>query len=650
MPALTGPAGRPPGPFAADAAVATAATLDPGGTVEAVAALEAGDEPRHAFDDSRRLTGPNRWFDGTAVTLAAGGPQAADPEAHTRWAAQVRAVAVALGWPDPQPQAVVRPSETTLSFAAPADLLFTATEVNEWAWEAACRACGLPGFDLAHAWALGPAVDQAADQAPDQAPDLPTRVHAHFSARAAHELNPALQALRLAAQAHALPALVDDDALSLGTGCGSSSWLLAELPAPADVPWQQLHAVPTALVTGSNGKTTTVRLLSAMATRAGLTVGHCSTEAVVVGGVAQQQGDYAGPAGARAVLRHRRVQLAVLESARGGLLRRGLALDQADVAVVTNLAADHFGEYGIESLDDLAEVKLVVARALAPGRGLLVLNADDPVLMVAAARLPHAARARQALFALDDEHPALRALRVQQGATCGVGADGQLLLHAGGATHALGAVNTWPLSLGGAAPHNIANAAAAALAAWGLGLAPEHIGAALQAFGADPQDNPGRLERWHHRGATVLVDYAHNPEGLAQLLHVARALLPAGGRLRLLLGQAGNRDDGAMAALALTAAAAQPEHVVVKELPTMLRGRALGTVPTLLLAALRGAGLPQTALQRVDDEFAAVATLLEAAQPGDVVVLPIHTTSVRGRVAVLLQRQETAHSGGEVGK
>jgi UDP-N-acetylmuramyl tripeptide synthase len=467
-------------------------------------------------------------------------------------------------------------------------------------------------------------------------------VLAHFSARAAAELNPALQALRAAAAARGLPALADDEALSLGSGCGSSSWLLAELPTPEQVPWPQLHAVPTALVTGSNGKTTTVRLLAAMATRAGLVSGHCSTEGVLVAGQPQQRGDYAGPAGARAVLRDRRVQLAVLETARGGMLRRGLALQRADVAVVTNLAADHFGEYGIESLDDLAEVKLVVARALPPGGGLLVLNADDAVLMAAAARLPHAAQARQGLFALNHEHPALAALRRRGGSTCGVDGKGQLLLQTSTAQHALGAVNTWPLSLGGAALHNIANAAAAALAAWGLGLAAEHIAAALQEFGANPADNPGRLERWAWRGATVLVDYAHNPEGLAQLLQVARALLPPGGRLRLLLGQAGNRDDAAIAALALTAAAARPHQVVVKELAGMLRGRAPGAVPALLLSALQAAGLAQAAVQRVDDEFSAIDTLLQAAQPGDVLVLPVHTVTVRERLRHALAAPDAA--------
>jgi len=642
-------------------------------------------EPRHAFDDSRRLTGASRWFAGPAVTLTPllprwprAGLSAADAvqrdAAFARWATQVRALAAALGWPDPQPRVVPDAEEPQLLFAAPPGLLFTATEVNEWAWERAALGCSnggakgaegaqedhphdhthdhthdthdthdvLDSFDLAH-----PAVDTDA-------------AAAHFSARAAAELKPALEALRQAAHAHGLPWLEDDETLSMGGGCGSSSWPLSELPTPAAVPWAALHGVPTALVTGSNGKTTTARLVAAMGEAAGLTVGLCGTEGVRVGGQTLHSGDYSGPAGARAVLRHRAVQTAVLETARGGLLRRGLALAQADVAVVTNVSADHFGEYGIHSLDDLAEVKLTVARAVAPA-GLLVLNADDAVLMHTAAQLPQAAAAagRLALFAADHGHPALQRHREAGGATCGVLGSGigsgpdsgpnsgpnsttdsktgaVLRLFVDGQAHDLGEVAALPLALGGAARFHIANMAAAALAAWGLGLPLEAIGHTLRHFGADPADNPGRLERHAHRGATVLIDYAHNPDGLAQLLAVARALQPH--RLGLLLGQAGNRDDAAIAALATAAAAAAPDHIVVKELPLMLRGRALGEVPALLQRSLLAAGVDAAQLQQIDDEFEAAQALLAWAQPGDVVVLPVHTAAVREQLAALLRR------------
>ena len=585
------------------------------------AAAPEAPEPRHGFDDSRRLTGPNRWYPGTAVTLTPGGPAAQDAAAHARWAGHVRRLCAQLHWPDPQPRVLPDAREPLLVFAAPEDQLYTATEISEWAWERSSAEVGQPlpaaGYDLAQ--------------------DLGEDPAAVFAARAAAEQRPALAALKVSAQARALPLLADDDTVSIGAGTGSRSWPLDALPAVDAAPWVALHDVPTALVTGSNGKTTTVRLLAAMAQAAGYTAGCCSTEGVVVGGLLQDGGDYSGPAGARAVLRHPAVQLAVLETARGGLLRRGLTVTRADAAAVTNVSADHLGEYGVGTVEDIAHTKLVVARALAQG-GTLVLNGADTLLMAVADATPavQALRAagRLALFAQDHEHAALAALRASGGSSCGVRA-GRLLWVQGGLETDLGAVADMPLTLGGAAPHNTENIATAVLLAAALGLPAAALVQTLQHFGAQPQDNAGRLERWVHRGATVLIDYAHNPDGLQQLLRVAHALKPT--RLGLLLGQAGNRDDAAIADLARVAAAAQPERIVIKELPGMLRGRAVGEVPRLLEQALLGAGYARDRLQHQADETAAAQALLAWAQPGDVVVLAVHTGNVRAALAAQLQ-------------
>jgi UDP-N-acetylmuramyl tripeptide synthase len=373
-----------------------------------------------------------------------------------------------------------------------------------------------------------------------------------------------------------------------------------------------------------------------MAEAAGRVAGHCSTEGVVVGGQLVHAGDYAGPAGARAVLRHPAVQFAVLETARGGLLRRGLVARQAEAALVTNVSADHLGEYGIASVEDIAEAKLVVAHALRE-HGTLVLNGGDAVLMAVARRTPHVQAlfeaGRVALFAHDLAHPVLQAHRATGAPVCGCAA-GELVWAQGDVEIALGEITQMPLTLQGAARHNVENIAAAVLAALATDLPLTALRATLAQFGAQPQDNPGRLERWTWQGATVLVDYAHNPDGLAQLLQVAQALKPV--RLGLLLGQAGNRDNTAITELAHTAARFAPAHVVVKELPLMLRGRPLGEVPALLQAALLQAGLAADSIARVDDEAAAARTLLAWARPGDVVVLPVHTTAVREALAAAL--------------
>ena len=583
--------------------------------------LPAGDavEPRHAFDESRRLTGANRYFGGPAVVLEPSGPAALDGAAHGRWIAQVLSMTAALGWP-PVPPRVHAHGQGALAgvvlvCAAPGDTLFTATEVNEWAWERAAAAHAghaAAGFDLA----------QPADE----------DSRAHFVARAEAEHSLPLQALCKFAEAQGLPWLLDDDTLSLGEGQGSEVYPRSALPLPQDVPWDRLHAVPKVLVTGSNGKTTTTRLLAAMAQAAGHTAGLCGTEGVVVGGQVVDAGDYAGPAGARAVLRHPAVTAAFLETARGGILRRGLAVQRADVALVTNVSADHLGEYGIDSLDDIAQTKLVLAHAVA-GHGTLVINGDDETLLRVAVQSPHAAAAGWAAFAHEHEAGILRTLRQHGGSTCGV-RDGQLLLVLDGAEHDLGAVRDMPLALGGAATFNIDNLAAAALCAAVLGLPLDAVRRVLLQFGSQPGDNPGRLQRLQHHGATVLLDYAHNPDGLAQLLAVARALQPQ--RLGLLLGQAGNRSDEAIVELARTAAACAPDRVLVKELPLMLRGRQPGSVPALIERGLLEGGLSPEHLAHQPDEEAAAHALLQWAQPGDVVVLPVHTAAVRERLLGVL--------------
>jgi UDP-N-acetylmuramyl tripeptide synthase len=585
------------------------------------------------FDDSRRLPGPNRWQAGPAVVLTPLGPLARSRTAHAAWARAVVAVAAALGWPPPQPQAhrhrVGESDESaTLALAAPPRALFAACSLNEWAWEQASASAAADGEDTPagfvreHAWREAGAATAGLAQA------------------AAQERSRPLERLLDAAAAHGLPAFEDDDTLSVGTGTGSRSWPRAALPMALDLPWPELHArVPIALVTGSNGKTTTTRLLAAMARAAGHVEGISGTDGVRVGGEWLERGDWSGPAGARRVLRDRRCTAALLETARGGIARRGLAVERADVAIVTHVSADHFGEFGIHSLQDLAETKLVVARAVAE-TGLLVLGGHDAVLLAVADRLPHAAGARRALFALDADEPSLQVLRTRGGSTCGRDARGHLVVHHQGIEHDLGDTRHMPLAAGGAAPYNIENLAAAALAALaGMQMPPGAVREVLHRFGAQPADNPGRLERWQHAasGAAVLIDYAHNPDGLAKLLAVARAQIgPSGGRLLLLLGQAGNRDDAAIVELAQVAAAAAPDRVVVKELPGMLRGRAPGEVPTLLLRALSEAGLPAARCELGGDEDRAAPRVLAAARAGDVVVLPIHGTAGREAVAAAL--------------
>jgi cyanophycin synthetase len=545
----------------------------------------------------------------------------ASPAACARWRARVAAMAARLGWPAPRFGEHRDGDAASLAFTAPRDQLLAATEVGEWAWQAQAVEAAAGRDGLLPPLFLSPAHADARD------------VDAAFgtlSRLAGAEARSRAMALRAAAQARGLSCLADDEVLSLGLGSGSRCWPIDALPDDAGVPWGALHEVPVALVTGSNGKTTTVRLLAACWRAAGRRAGFNCTDGVFVDGEAIERGDWSGPAGARAVLRDPRVDAAVLEAARGGLMRRGLALDRADAAIVTNVSADHFGEYGIRDLDGLADAKLVVARALGPD-GWLVLNADDAVLVRHAA----AAGRRVAWFGLDADARVLRDAIAAGSPACAFDG-GALQLWLDGARHALGAVDEFPIAVGGAARYNLANLAGAALLAAVQGIPVDAIRRALAAFGAERSDNPGRLQRWRIDGADVLVDYAHNPAGLRGLLAVAEGLRAPGGALRLLLGQAGNRDDAAIAELAAVAAASRPVQVMLKDIAGYLRGRGEGAVADVLGDALRAHGVPADAITVELDESEAARRLVEAAAPGDVVVLPVHNLDARDRLAAWL--------------
>src|SRR4029077_1911462 len=241
-----------------------------------------------------------------------------------------------------------------------------------------------------------------------------------FERLAARAARPDLTRLLDAVAAPALPHVLDDELLTLGHGAGGRDFALSRLPDVAAVPWGELHDMPTALVTGSNGKTTTVRLLAACAEAHGWPAAYCCTDGVFLGGDAQVAGDYSGPLGARIVIRERRARCAIVETARGGVPARGHCVSHAHAALVTNVSPDHFGEYGIDDLDGLADVKLAVAGVLEPA-GLLVLNGDDSRLVARAPQLARRFGRAPALawFALDADAPLVVAHRERGGATCG---------------------------------------------------------------------------------------------------------------------------------------------------------------------------------------------------------------------------------------
>ena len=554
------------------------------------------------------------------------------------WRSRAARARAHLGWHTPGVVARAHAGGASLALAAPPDQLLVATEVNEWALCATLLARDPERFRFLEAALAAAALEQAADPAAVIAPVLEERSALERLRRlATREARVELMALLGEAGARRLPHVLDDALLTLGAGEGARDFELVALPQPSRVPWAELRGIPTAVVTGSNGKTTTVRLLAACARAHGWRTAYCCTDGVFLDGQLEERGDYSGPAGARRVMRERRAQAAIVEAARGGILRRGIALSHADVGLVTNVSPDHFGEYGIDDLDGLADTKLSIA-AVVRSEGLLVLNADDPQLLAKAPALAGRFGRRPPLgwFALDADAGLLREHRAHGGPTCGV-RGGRLWLSCAGADHDLGAIAAMPLTVGGSAAYNIANLAGAALAAAALGVPPPLIAAVFARFGAALADNPGRMMRFERGGVRLLVDYAHNAAGLRGLLGVAEHLRAGRGRLGLLLGHAGNRQDAEIEQLARVAAEFHPALVVVKENEAHLRGREPGEIPRIIRAALLREGLPEAALPIRISELEAVHCALEWAQPGDVLALPVHSAAARADVLAMLQ-------------
>jgi len=384
--------------------------------------------------------------------------------------------------------------------------------------------------------------------------------------------------------------------------------------------------IPVASVTGTNGKTTTTRLLGHIGMTAGLVTAWSSTEGVVVQGEIVEPGDYSGPAGGRQVLAAPGVQLGILETARGGLLRRGMGISVNDVSVVTNVSADHLGEQGIETVDQLAEVKAIVTK-ITRASGWVVLNGDDPRVWAMRVGI----RARPWVFSLDPDSPALRE-------SLGLGGRGITVLDGDVVVLAphtdpdhLVPVLDVPMTLSGLSEHNIANALAATAAALGLGLPREAVLQGLRSFAPDPRFNPGRmnvysLPRDGGGTATVIIDFAHNEAGLEGLLQVAEGLRRPGSAVHLGLGSGGDRTDEILQGLG-ELAGRRADRVSVVHKASYLRGR-----ETADLEAQLRIGLTRVGVAEVDSfptELDGLQALAALATDGDVLAMMVHADRVK---------------------
>ena len=387
--------------------------------------------------------------------------------------------------------------------------------------------------------------------------------------------------------------------------------------------------IPTVAVTGTNGKTTTARLIAHLFTAQGLRVGMTNTDGVYVDGRQTDSGDCSGPKSARNVLMHPDVEAAVFETARGGVLREGLGFDRCQVAVVTNLGeGDHLGMNFLNTVEELALVKRVIVQNVAPN-GYAVLNAADPVV----ARMAEVCPGQVIFFASDRHHP-LMATHRAQGKRC-VYIDGDALVAAQGAWRESIPLRDIPFTRGGAIPFQNENAMASVAAAWGVGLDWDTIRRGLASFMSDPDSVPGRFNVMDYRGATVIADYGHNGDAMRALVQAVQAL-PANKRSVVISG-AGDRRDEDIRIQTQILGEAFDEAILFQD--ACQRGREDGEVLALLQQGLKGATRTKH-IEEIRGEFVVIDRALERLQPGDLCLVLVD--QVEEALAHLNQRVREA--------
>jgi cyanophycin synthetase len=367
---------------------------------------------------------------------------------------------------------------------------------------------------------------------------------------------------------------------------------------------------PMLAVTGTNGKTTTVRLIAHLLGKAGLRVGMTNTDGVYIEGRRIDSGDCSGPKSARNVLMHPDVDAAVFETARGGVLREGLAFDRCQVAVVTNIGSgDHLGLNYITTVEDLAVLKRVIVQNVASS-GMAVLNAADPIVASMAENCPG-----QVTYFAEDRHHPLMTMHRAQGLRV-VFIDGHDLVAAEGAMEQRIALTDITITRGGSIGFQVENVMASVAAAWATGLEWDVIRAGLRTFSNDSDNAPGRFNIFNYRGATVIADYGHNPDAMLALVR-AVGTLPARRRSVVISGAGDRRDDDIR----------QQTRILGDMFDDVLlyqdqcqRGREDGEVIALLREGLEGARRTSD-IEEIRGEFKAIDTAMSKLDAGDLCLI-----------------------------
>jgi cyanophycin synthetase len=373
--------------------------------------------------------------------------------------------------------------------------------------------------------------------------------------------------------------------------------------------------VPIAAITGTNGKTTTSRMLAHLAKMAGYTPGLTTTDGVYIDGQRTVQGDMTGPVSARMVLADPQIDIAILETARGGLIRAGMGVNEVNVGAVLNVQSDHLGLKGIDTLDQLGEVKRIVVEV---ATDCAVLNADDPIVL----KMSGYTEAKNLCYVtLNPQHTFVREHIRAGGRACAleVGVNGQMItLYDRGGHIPLLWTHLIPATLEGRAMHNVQNAMFAAAMAFSLGIKLDAIRQGLRTFDSTFFQAPGRMNVFSEHPFKVLFDYGHNAHAVGMMADLAGRLDVSGRRIVVLAGP-GDRRDEDLVAIA-RAVAGRFDHYICRR-DDNLRDRAPDEVPRIQAQALRELGVPATAISVIPDEQEAIDAALRMGDSGDLLLI-----------------------------
>jgi cyanophycin synthetase len=388
--------------------------------------------------------------------------------------------------------------------------------------------------------------------------------------------------------------------------------------------------IPIVSISGTNGKSTVTRLITHILVLSGRHVGTTTSDGVLVDERMVDPGDWTGPGGAAQILGRSDIQIAVLETARGGIVLRGVGYESNDVSVLTNVSSDHLDLQGIHTLPELAEVKATICRITQPD-GWVVLNGDDRFV----AAVARSVRARVALFSTKSPRPAAISRHLQRGGRAYLVDEGEFVEVNGRRSTSIAPVTDVPIALAGLARHNVANALAAAAGARGLGATIDDVRHGLMDFKPSSERSPGRLNIFRLGSKVVIVDFAHNEAGVAAILDVAEGIAAgAAGRtapITMIIGTAGDRPDDTLRGIGRIAGK-RAQRVAIKETLRYLRGRSRESVVGEILAGLRSVGVASADVHVYESETEALRAELSrngsaaAGRPeaGRVIVLMCH--------------------------